>query len=239
VDPALYELLSEADESDEVEALIRVTDVTAEFPDVRLVSRFGSIATCRLPRTAIPDVRERESVESLKAPRLLAPEEGSSGGEEEIISAWGRGDERRSAGLEPTGKAVVIGVLDWGADFGCDAFRETDGSTRLLALWDQRGPTDPRQPYAYGYGKIHTRDAINAALRAADPYGALGYHPGDADPFGTGSHGTHVSRLGISAACPPLSFPTESPPLLTVSRPQRGLLREGRSSVWGAGSLDH
>ena len=93
-------------------------DETAVIPSVRIVSQFGSIATCRLPRAAILDVRECQSVASLKASRLVAPEESPSQTAEEIISVWGRSDERRPAGLQPTGKGVVIGILDWGADFG-------------------------------------------------------------------------------------------------------------------------
>ena len=48
----------------------------------------------------------------------------------------------------------------------------------------------------YGYGRIHTAEAIDRALAAPDPYAALGYHPEDTDT-GHGCHGTHT--LGIAA----------------------------------------
>jgi hypothetical protein len=47
-------------------------------------------------------------------------------------------DEGRTADLGATGRGVVIGLLDWGLDITHPAFRNADGTTRLLALWDQR-----------------------------------------------------------------------------------------------------
>ena len=84
--------------------------------------------------------------------------------------------------------------MDWGCDFAHPNFLNEDGSTRLLALWDQRGParggTNP-----YGYGTIHRSDDINRALGSDDPYDTLGYHPASDDPDDTGAHGTHVMDI--------------------------------------------
>jgi hypothetical protein len=90
----------------------------------------------------------------------------------------------------------LIGVVDWGCDFAHPDFRHPDGTTRLLALWDQRPQTNRTAPVPYGYGVVHAREAINHALKTSDPYATLGYHPADSDT-GQGSHGTHV--LGIAA----------------------------------------
>ncbi len=96
----------------------------------------------------------------------------------------------------PTGKGVVVGHIDWGVDLAHPDFRLPDGRTRLLALWDQRGPAFADRPNRYGYGRIFLRDEIDQALRSGDPYGALAYHPADFDP-GSGTHGTNT--LSISA----------------------------------------
>src|SRR5207249_4946164 len=48
-----------------------------------------------------------------------------------------------------------------------------------------------------GYGRILSRETIDAALRSADPYAALGYHPAGGPSGGGGKHGTHV--LDIAA----------------------------------------
>jgi len=53
---------------------------------------------------------------------------------------------------------------------------------------------------------MFSRDEINDALNADDPYLALGYHPGISDT-GSGSHGTHTmdiaagnGRVGVASA---------------------------------------
>ena len=39
--------------------------------------------------------------------------------------------------LSLTGTGVIIGFVDTGIDYTHPAFRKTDGTTRLLAIWDQ------------------------------------------------------------------------------------------------------
>jgi subtilisin family serine protease len=192
VDPALRELLGRGTDQDEVEAVIRlVDDVVAPPHGVRIVARFGSIATCRLRRGEIPRIWADPAVASLKAPRLIAPEHAIV----DLEDVEPRPDDaRRPAGPLPSGRGVVIGVLDWGLDFVRDSLC-TPAGTRLAALWDQRTLAERPQANLYGYGTIHTREQIDAALRTRDPYGAVGYHPADADPLGTGAHGTVVVDL--------------------------------------------
>ena len=93
------------------------------------------------------------------------------------------------------GRGVVVGICDWGFDFTHANFRNADGTTRLLALWDQRGGGPERAPQPYNYGRLLTRDAINTALASPDPCETLGYHPASGDPTNTGAHGTHVADI--------------------------------------------
>jgi subtilisin family serine protease len=192
VDPALRELLRRGADEDEVEAVIRLADdVVAPPPGVRIVARFGAIATCRLRRREIPRVWADDVVASLKAPRLIAPEADTLDLDEVEPRP---GDARRPSG-GPRGHGTVIGVLDWGLDVVRDSFRTPAGGTRVAALWDQRAHRGRPQANLYGYGTVHTREVIDAALRSRDPYAALGYHPADADPLMTGAHGTVVVDL--------------------------------------------
>jgi subtilisin family serine protease len=78
------------------------------------------------------------------------------------------------------GGGVVVGVIDYGCDFTLPNFRHADGSTRLLALWDQRGAAG---------GTEHSAAAIDRALSAEEPFTALGY---DLDGA---THGTHVMDI--------------------------------------------
>ncbi|MCP4470116.1 MAG: S8 family peptidase [Gammaproteobacteria bacterium] len=199
MDPALWELLREdaGSDADEIEAIIRLDPAALEVPGVRIVSRFGPIATCRLSRDSIISTRERQGVLSLKASRVLAPGANPIIKSEALTSDPVSSDERRPVDLPLTGAGVVVGVIDWGCDFDHPDFKNSDGSTRLLGLWDQRDLPSHDTPTEYGYGAFHTRAKINNALKSSDPYDELDYFPADADPDDSGTHGTHV--MGIAA----------------------------------------
>jgi subtilisin family serine protease len=192
MDPAIWEL-AEGDGEEEVEAVIRLESGTLPPPGVRLVARFGDVATCRIRRNDLVSTREAEAVASLKAPRLLGPEPSVYEAAEQSESV--RHDERRPSDLRRTGRGSVIGVVDWGCDFAHPDFRTSTGETRLLALWDQRGGPSGQSPQPYDYGRLHSPEAINRALESDNPYEALGYHPAEGDPDGSGSHGTHVMSI--------------------------------------------
>lgn len=199
MDPALWELLKTGgnEDAEEVEAIIRLDDPRVKIAGVRIVSRFGPIATCRLRKKSIIETRAEENVRSLKAPRLLGPEVEPEGLNTRLRlpHAVLPSDVRRPPGLSLTGTGVVVGIIDWGCDFDHPQFKHPDGSTRLLALWDQRGSPPPQARSYYGYGTVHSNRRINRALAGANPYRALGYHPADADSDGHGAHGTHVMDI--------------------------------------------
>jgi peptidoglycan hydrolase-like protein with peptidoglycan-binding domain len=202
MEAALFELLSEGSPDDEVAVILRLVDPMRVPDGVRIVSLFGHIATCRLPREKIPEVRAQPQVASMKAARRYyaaddvvdveaydAPDSEAQPDLETRSS-----DQRRPDGELPTGADVVVAHIDFGIDFAHPDFRHPDGRTRLLALWDQSGPMDPLRPNRYGYGCIHVASDIDRALAAADPYTALGYHPARSDS-GRGSHGTQTMSI--------------------------------------------
>jgi len=195
MDPALVELMEKGDGLESIQAVVRLRSPGAAPPGARLVARFGEIATCRVPRNDIVRVWEHADVISLKAPRALIPEPDM--GHQGRFSEREPSDDRRPPGLDVTGRGVVVGVVDWFCDFAYPSFRRRDGSTRLLALWDQSAPVDPRRPNPYGYGVVHRTADIDQALRARRPYEALGYVPHGTQVGRSGTHGTHV--LDIAA----------------------------------------
>ncbi len=87
-----------------------------------------------------------------------------------------------------TGKGVIVGIVDDGLDFVHQDFRKADGTSRLLALWDQRetGSTGPK-PAGFTYGG----ECDTASLSKARG------EPGACAQPSTGNHGTHVG--GIAA----------------------------------------
>ena len=70
--------------------------------------------------------------------------------------------------LELTGRSVVMAFLDTGISYENPVFRFSDGSSRILAIWDQ---TDQggKAPEGIGYGSEYIREQINEALLSENP----------------------------------------------------------------------
>jgi hypothetical protein len=196
VDPALEELLAEGAADEDVAVIVRLADPAVVPPGVRVVSRFHDVVTCRLARGAIEATWASPAVRSVKAARDVIPETALALAETSTPPALPT-DARRPPALPERGRGVVLGLCDFGCDIAAPDFRNEDGTTRLLALWDQRGGPGPNAPAPFGYGVLHTAEAIDRALAQRDPYSALRYHHVDSDRLGVGTHGTHC--LSIAA----------------------------------------
>lgn len=71
--------------------------------------------------------------------------------------------------LALTGQGVVICIIGTGIDYTNPVFRNEDGSSRILAIWDQTIQSG-EPPEGFLYGTQYTREDIDRALRAEDPY---------------------------------------------------------------------
>ncbi len=142
------------------------------------------IVTARVPVSRLTQIKQSPCVVSLKAVQPLKPTLNIS--LEEIAA---RKDLLPQNATGEQGRGVVIGIIDSGCDFAHKNFRHPDGSTRLLAFWNQDGNSSHNSPY--GYGQEYKQDDINQALWASDPYAALGYKPEDR------AHGTHVMDIAV------------------------------------------
>ncbi len=91
-----------------------------------------------------------------------------------------------------TGAGVLIGIPDSGIDYRHPDFCNADGTTRILALWDQIGGNGENR---YGLGQIYTESAINAALTETTPGRAVPV--GNLLTVDSTGHGTGVA--GIAA----------------------------------------
>ena len=63
-----------------------------------------------------------------------------------------------------TGKGCLVGVIDSGIDYLHSAFRNADGSTRIVSIWDQTVEGNP--PKGYLRGTEYSREQIQQALDA-------------------------------------------------------------------------
>ncbi len=192
MDPALQELI-EGDVDDVIEAVVKLNDPARTPSGFKTVSQFGAVATGRLARRDIRRIWADPSVHSLKAARLLQVEDANFAADEALHSPRAA-DIRRPHGIQETGAGCVVGIIDWGIDHDCAAFKTRDGASRILSLWDQRGTQGAGVARRYGYGRAFSQADINTALRERRPYDALGYHPGESAPNGA-AHGTHVTDI--------------------------------------------
>jgi subtilisin family serine protease len=85
------------------------------------------------------------------------------------------------------GSGVIMGIIDSGIDFTHPDFKNPNGTTRILYLWDQTIPSGTYSPFPYNYGREWTAAQIN---------GSLCTHS-DAPYWG---HGTHVSGIAAGNA---------------------------------------
>lgn len=95
---------------------------------------------------------------------------------------------QRSGGFGLTGSGVIVGIIDSGIDYTHPDFRNPDGTSRILYLWDQTADGAP--PQGFRNGTEYTQARINEALLSADPTAFV-------PSTDTAGHGTAVA--GIAA----------------------------------------
>lgn len=86
-----------------------------------------------------------------------------------------------------SGRGVLTGIVDSGIDLAHPDFRNEDGTTRVLALWDQTIPGNP--PSGYSRGSEYTAEEINRILmpQPMEPGGVMeGGEPERAGGVGQG-----------------------------------------------------
>ena len=93
--------------------------------------------------------------------------------------------------LSLNGRGVVLAFIDTGIRFAGEEFLNAAGNTRILALWDQNLSTG-EPPEGYRYGTLFTREDINRALRAENPYEELPSY----DEIG---HGTEIASVAAGS----------------------------------------
>lgn len=70
------------------------------------------------------------------------------------------------------GNGIMLGIIDTGIDYTHPAFRFSNGSTRILSIWDQTIQSD-QIPDQFPYGTLYTSDDINRALTSEDPFSVV------------------------------------------------------------------
>lgn len=76
---------------------------------------------------------------------------------------------RRQPYINLYGRGVIFGMVDCGIDYTNEAFIKEDGSTRIVAAWNQEDKTGPA-PEGLRYGTEYTSEQINEALRGNEDF---------------------------------------------------------------------
>lgn len=76
---------------------------------------------------------------------------------------------RSTPAISLYGNGVIAAIIDTGIDYTNPLFINADGSSRILAIWDQS--IESNNVYAgVDYGTVYTKTMINEALKSENPY---------------------------------------------------------------------
>jgi subtilisin family serine protease len=150
-------------------------------------TQVGDVTTVRMPLSAAPQVARLAGVDAI---RLALPIQLHH----DLSIPDTRANLKRTQ--SPTlagfnGNNVVIGIVDSGIQYQHDDFKNPDGTTRLISIWDQNGAGSP--PVPYGYGTECSQAQINAGTCSEVDVEGHGTHT-------TGSAAGDGSATGNSVA---------------------------------------
>jgi len=161
----------------------RLEDLRRAAPGlgVEIRAAVGDVVSILAPPAALEALARVPGVRSIKPARAYRPLLD--------LSTLDIGAGAAAAAFGASGRGVIVAVLDSGIDFRHPDFRNADGTSRILAIWDQTaagggagcGP-------AASFGKCWTKADLDKNLAGSGGPIAFG------DGFG---HGTHVT--GIAA----------------------------------------
>lgn len=174
------------EEFDEWELIIRYTgnlsDIKEEL-NIFVEELLGGYAIIRIPQNLIRRLSEYPQIDYIEKPKnlILTAMEGIA------ASCVNR---VRLPDFDLTGRGVLVACLDSGVDYFHEDFQNPDGSTRIVALWDQTVSGNP--PAGFTVGSEYKPEEINAAIQAGRIEGRRIVPQSDSS-----GHGTAV--LGIMA----------------------------------------
>ena len=141
-----------------------------------------SFAILTLRPSLIPELYNFKEIEYVELPKTLT----LSLYQSKMAACITSVQNRNSFGL--SGNGVIVGLIDSGIDYTHPDFRDADGNSRVLFLWDQLGTGQP--PVGFRAGTEYTNSELNAALATRQPFDVI-------PPMDVLNHGTAVA--GIAA----------------------------------------
>lgn len=192
---------------------------------IRVTELSGGYAIAHVPQAVIPELSALPEIEYIEKPKRLffSAMQGRTASCMDVLQTAGEergpdGSKKRPEDVQTAadpsaallGQGILIAVIDSGVDYTHPDFRDPDGSTRFLAIWDQSVAGNP--PPGYDLGTEYTREQIDGALRSGErlPTRDLSGHGtavlGIAAGNGRASlTGTVTSRFGADRGVAPLA----------------------------------
>ena len=126
---------------------------------VRATRLINEYAILEVPESLVEALAEKPQIEYIEKPRRLF---------------FARTDGKRASCMTPVqraplslgGRGVLVAALDSGVDYRHEEFRNPDGSSRILAYWDQSIQGNP--PSGYHIGSEFTKEQIDGILASED-----------------------------------------------------------------------
>ncbi|MBR4058498.1 MAG: S8 family serine peptidase [Lachnospiraceae bacterium] len=138
-------------------------EVAEDFPGVVAEELIAGYGILTVPENLVEPVLTRPEIEYVEIPKRLYFSDFQARNASCILQVT-------EGYPNLTGKGVAVAVIDSGIDYTLPHFRNADGSTRILALWDQGQSTSSQYPPPEGFsqGRLYTESDINAVLQAAN-----------------------------------------------------------------------
>lgn len=172
-------------------------DFLREYERIKVVNLNNNYAILTVPEELVDGIANVRDIIYIEKPKLLyftiinARRVSCIGQVQDGVIPGNNIFSDSSAAKGLFGKDVIVAVIDSGIDYMNNVFRNADGTTRILELWDQSINGNP--PAGYEIGSIYTQEEINRAINAAtaaERYSAVPSRD-------TSGHGTYVA--GIAA----------------------------------------
>ena len=127
---------------------------------VEVLELLNGFAILTVPEDQIDALTQLEQIEYVEKPKNLffAVSQGRSASCMNVVQG-----DFSPLGISLTGKGVLVACVDSGIDYTHPDFRNPDGSTRILRLWDQSLPGRP--PRGYRTGTEFTGEDIDRILQ--------------------------------------------------------------------------
>jgi subtilisin family serine protease len=146
----------------------------------QITGSIGRVTTVEMTLAAVEEVAGLDFVSGLFAPRSYRPTLDVSASEVGATYVWQNVTDARGRSVD--GSGVLIGMVDTGVDLSHPDLKFSNGTSKVLYLWDQTGSGKPPEGFSYGvecsWGEINMGSCL------------------ENDTFG---HGTHVASIAASS----------------------------------------